>query len=480
MKTMHRISVFSGALAALALVPAWSASAQTSAPATKPTTKPVPYTVVRYDENYRPLADQPHKDFFDPIKYMPLGSNPDFYLSLGGQARYRYEFFDNNNFGAGPQDDNGFSLYRFFGNADLHLGQNVRAYVMAKSALEDGRDGGPRPVDADDFDIDQGFLDLTLPMGDGTSVTIRGGRQYLLYGAQRLVSPLEWTNTRRTFDGVKATAAWNTQHSTDAFWARPVIVDKGNLNESSDDVDLFGLYHTWKIGTARRLEPFAFYYDREGPDAGVGPLSTSVDEQRYTVGARYAATAGNLSYEFEGDYQLGDASDLDISAWSFATEVGYTFAGVPTKPKPFIGFDIASGDEDPTDSDLGTHNQLYPLGHAYFGYIDVIGRQNIMDLHPGLTLNVCKDVTFRGDYHMFWRQSDEDAVYNAAGGVLRADSGSSETYVGTEADLLITWQVDRHLGTYLGFSYFWAGDFIQDTGPDDDITFFYAAATYTF
>jgi hypothetical protein len=81
---------------------------------------------------------------------------------------------------------------------------------------------------------------------------------------------------------------------------------------------------------------------------------------------------------------------------------------------------------------------------------------------------------------MFWRQSDEDAVYNAAGGVLRADSGSSETYVGTEADLLITWQVDRHLGTYLGFSYFWAGDFIQDTGPDDDITFFYAAATYTF
>jgi hypothetical protein len=29
------------------------------------------------------------------------------------------------------------------------------------------------------------------------------GRQELLYGAQRLISPLDWANTRRTFEGGK-------------------------------------------------------------------------------------------------------------------------------------------------------------------------------------------------------------------------------------------------------------------------------------
>jgi hypothetical protein len=89
-------------------------------------------------------------------------------------------------------------------------------------------------------------------------------------------------------------------------------------------------------------------------------------------------------------------------------------------------------------------------------------------------------VTLRTDYHLFWRQSDDDALYNAAGGVQRADNGSDEMFVGSEIDLLLNWQIDRHWTFYTGYSHFFAGDFLQDTGPADDIDFLYAALQLTF
>ena len=75
---------------------------------------------------------------------------------------------------------------------------------------------------------------------------------------------------------------------------------------------------------------------------------------------------------------------------------------------------------------------LFPLGHAYFGYIDAIGRQNIIDLHPGVELtflenkSFAKKLSLRGDYHVFWRQSDDDALYGVQGQIQRADNGTDE------------------------------------------------------
>ena len=60
------------------------------------------YTPVRWNEDYLYLRDPARRtDLFDPIKYIPLNEEGDWYLSLGGQARYRYEWFENANFGAG-------------------------------------------------------------------------------------------------------------------------------------------------------------------------------------------------------------------------------------------------------------------------------------------------------------------------------------------------------------------------------------------
>src|SRR5688572_12487329 len=97
-------------------------------PAAAPLASPA-YTPVRWNEDYSYLkTSTAPADVFDPIKYIPLNDAGDWYLSLGAQARYRYEWFENANFGGGPQDSDGFHLLRLMGHADLHLGKNVRTF----------------------------------------------------------------------------------------------------------------------------------------------------------------------------------------------------------------------------------------------------------------------------------------------------------------------------------------------------------------
>jgi hypothetical protein len=481
---MNRVFAIALSVASVPAVVAVGAT-PASMPTTKPVAAPAPYTPVRWNEDYSYLKDPAKKkDFFDPIKYIPLNDEGDWYLSLGGQARYRYELFDSTNFGVGPQDDDGFNLGRFMGHADLHAGPYFRGFIQVISAVEGGRNPEPRPQDADDLDIHQGFIDVNLPLGLAKPVTFRGGRQNLIYGAQRLISPLDWTNVRRTFDGVKVATDPSKGNHVEAFWVHPVVVDKDDANSGNDDVVFTGVYDVQDLQAVfgkpagTKLDAYAFYNDNNGGQPLLG--------ETYTVGARFSSKPKPFDLDVEADYQFGNApADGDISAWSFAAVGGYTFP-VSTSPRIYVGGDVASGDDDPTDADRQTFNQLYPLGHAYFGYVDVIGRQNIIDLHPGAELTIlektkwARKLTASAEYHLFWRESDADAVYNAAGGVLRADGGSDETYVGSEIDLLVNWQIDRHTLAYFGYSHLFAGDFLEDTGPSEDIDFVYAALQYTF
>lgn len=476
-------------------------AAQTTAPTAPAPSPPDPgtgarpagYSVVSWNENWSFLSDPTRRsDFFDPIKFMPFNESGSVYLSLGGQFRERYEYFNNNNFGAGPQTEDGYYLHRFLAHADLHVGPYFRAFVEGISALMDHRNGGPRATDSDVFDLAQGFVDFSLPFVQRDSVTLRAGRQDLIYGAQRLISPLDWVNTRRTFDGVKMSLE-TRQNTLDAFLVRPVIVNDTHPDPDDAHTYFAGIYDTLKLpavlhGAGTTLELYLLSLDKTSRPALATSPATTVGSDTYTVGARFASVPKPFQIDVESDYQFGRSGAGTISAWSIAIEGGYTFEQAPLAPRTYLGFDAASGDRNPKNPDKQTFNQLFPLGHAYFGYIDAIGRQNIIDLHPGAELllaknrDFCQRLSLRGDFHLFWRQSTNDAVYNAAGGVLRASAGNvnHDAPIGNELDVLLNWQVDTHLSAYMGYSHFFAGDFIVHTGAHSDIDFAYAAVQYTF
>jgi hypothetical protein len=432
------------------------------------------YSIERWEEDYSNLKNPANRrDFFDPIKYVPLNSAGDQYLSFGGQARERYDYFNNSNFGAGAQDENGFFLTRLLAHADAHFGQNFRLFLQLNSAIVSDRVGGPRPGDADDFDIQQAFADVRFPINDSTAATLRVGRQELIYGAQRLISPNDWVNVRRTFDGAKVSLT-TSSNVLDAFVVRPVDVHKGSLNGEDESTWFAGIYNVTGRphlieGAHSKLDLYVLALDKQQSE--INP----VDSTTYTLGTRLHSTLGAWDFDVELDQQLGRINGDSISAWAAAAEAGYTFSQMTFSPRASLGLDIASGSPDAAHR----FNQLFPPTYTYLGHIYLFGRENIVDLHPGLKFDLTSSVVLQLDEHVFWRQNTHDAVYNLAGAVVRAGA-SDEAYVGNEFDAVVNWQIDRHLSAYLGYAHFFTGDFINDSGPSADVDFFYTAVTFTF
>jgi len=161
------------------------------------------YQLLRYDEDWSYLVDPSKRsDALDPLKYIPLNEEG-WYVSLGGEARLRYEYYSEFAFGAGPQDSNGYLLERYLFHADFHLGRRVRFFAQLQSGIETGRNGGPRPTDDDRLDLHQAFIDLKVIDEPRQSLTVRIGRHEMDFGAGRLISAGEGLNLRRSFDGTR-------------------------------------------------------------------------------------------------------------------------------------------------------------------------------------------------------------------------------------------------------------------------------------
>src|SRR5262245_39984398 len=202
-----------------------------------------PYQSLRYEEDWTYLNDKTQRsDAFDTLKYIPL--NERWYLSLGSEARIRYEYFDQFNFGAGPQDDNGYLLQRYLVHADVHFGKRVRVFTQLQSAISSGRNGGPRPTDDDRLDTHQAFLDLNF--GDEAKAwTLRVGRHEMEFGSGRLISTGEGLNVRRSFDGVRVIhrqGPWLINAQVDKL----VSIKRGLFNDGPDWSQTF-----WGIGGTR-------------------------------------------------------------------------------------------------------------------------------------------------------------------------------------------------------------------------------------
>ncbi len=456
-------------------------------PAQKPTPekpgfkRPTYNAVQRWKEDWshlRGLDRDRSGDPFDPIKFIPLNGDGSIYLSIGGGVRGRFEHFSN--FAFNPAFDDSYLLYHFLLHGDLHITQLVRVFVEGIDAESTFRDlpGGVRNSDVNALDLNQAFLDINIPFGTGNGgLTLRGGREGLAFGKQRLVSPLPWGNAYRHWDGFSAivdTHGWNAR----AFATQFSPVDKYGFDDPDAQTKFYGLYVTHgKPVDPVGVDVYFLGLDRDDPIAFNGTVG---EEERYTIGGRVFGKLHDFDYDVESAYQFGQVGAGDVSAWMFASEGGYTFKPVPLVPRFWLGFDYASGD-DSAGGDVGTFNQLFPLGHAYLGYIDIVGRQNIIDLHPGASIKAAKDrITLKAEGHFFWRAEEADALYNAGGGVVRKGAPGTSKQVGSEVDLVANYRFNQHFDMEFGYSHFFPGDFIRQTGPDDETDFFYFQTQYYF
>jgi alginate export protein len=442
-------------------------------------TAPPVYKPLRYNEDYFYLRDPAKRsDIWDSIKYIPLNSSGDWYLSLGGAARERYEYYNNYRWSSEPPPGNGYLLQRYLLHADLHLGPSFRIFGQLQSSLEDWREGGPRVTDEDRLDIHQLFADVrfALDEGDTDSLTLRIGRQEMSYGSQRLISVRESPNIRRAFDAVRVlTKVGDWQ--IDAFFTRPVEDDPGVFDDwGKDRIKFWGVYATHPAPLLQGAKIDLYYLGIDAPNAEF--VQGTADERRHSIGGRLYGKRSAWDYNFEGVFQWGKFGSGDIRGWTLASDTGYTFEDARFTPRLGLQADVISGDSNRNNNDLGTFNALFPKG-AYFGEIALIGPANLFDLHPTLEFHLTKSVTLTADWDIFWRYSTDDGIYGSGGNVLRGTDGSSR-FIGHQPSIGIEWQIERHATFNAAYSHFFSGDYIKKSGPDLDVDFVGVWTQYRF
>lgn len=155
-----------------------------------------------YDADYRYLRQPEQRTgaWWEPLKTASLSGSGEVYLALGGELRLRYEHVENNLWGEAPVPDDGYLWYRAMPYADLHLGPRVRLFGQLIAAFAGGVAPADTPVDETETDLLQGFAELQQPLGERV-LSLRGGRQLLTYGSERLISTRYGLNVLRPFDG---------------------------------------------------------------------------------------------------------------------------------------------------------------------------------------------------------------------------------------------------------------------------------------
>lgn len=437
-------------------------------------------TTPAYDIDFRYLDTAGYeKDFFDPVKRMDLGN--DWLLSFGGNFWYRYTHETDSRLNAAGTN-NDFHMLRTRFHADLWYKDKVRLFAEGIDARAFGSELPPLVTDRNHADILNLFTDIKVASVNNGPVYVRVGRQELLYGSQRLVSTLDWVNTRRTFQGVKAfwrTPGWDV----DAFWMRPMVIEKGNVDNWDTQQNFYGLWATHRPKPGHLIDLYFLSLDNNRNLSPSNVLAGNIlqgNSNLHTLGGRFVGNIDNFLYELEGMYQFGQRSNLDVSAFAVASGVGYRLP-LPMNPQAWIRYDFASGDSKSNDGRSNTFNQLFPFGHYYMGFLDRVGRQNIHDINAQFTLHPMPWVTFISQYHRFYLANNTDYLYNAAGlATMRDPTGQSGSHVGDEIDFRANFHVSRHQDVLVGYSKLFSGNYLEKQRPGISADLFYVQYNIRF
>ena len=405
------------------------------------------------------------------------------WFKLSGEFRTRGE--GRTAFGFREGNNDGYGLTRLRLNIDVRPTSWMQFFVQGQDSRVHGIDDSrsENPIFKDPFDIRQAYVSFGNREDGWVSVT--AGRQLLVYGSQRLVGALDWTNTSRSFDAVKLQLG--PSHSrVDVFSASVVAVNPDGFDRHRDGQNLHGIYGSFKKVLPKSVvEPFVLLKTNPRVISETGAVG---DLDVYTGGMRVASQPGaaddlaGVDYNIEVASQWGNSANASISAWAATTTVGYTMLDAPMSPRFSAEYSFASGDENPADGRVGTFDQLYPTAHLYYGYTDNVGWKNVHNPRVGFDFNPHRKLKVKIDYHWFWLANPNDHLYNAGSrAIVRAPSGGAQFRdVGTELDITFVYKVSKVLTVGGGFGHLFPGRFLETYSPGSATTFPYAFLSYKF
>lgn len=432
------------------------------------------YKPLFYDNNFSYINNPLYNDWYpgDRLKQIPLPWGCDSMLDIGGQYRARYHHEHNmRGLGLTGNDDN-FLLHRTRIFANAKVGDRFRAYVEYIDAESNYENFPPRSIEVNRSDLLNAFIDYKF-IDDccGGTLTGRLGRQELLYGSERLISPLDWANTRRTFDGVKfmwKDDCWNV----DLFYTQPVAVDPHNFDSPIEQEDFFGAWATYKAIQDQTIDLYALQFNN----------ALGANNFKYTtLGGRWMGTECDWLWDYEGGYQFGDNTNgSGHSAGFFTVGYGRKWSDNCWKPQLMAYYDWSSGGN--LQGAGQGFNHLFPLAHKYLGFMDLYGRSNIETPNVQLTFQPHEKWKCLVWYYYFFLQNANDTPYNVNMTPFNAGNAPASRDLGHEIDLTATYTINPRMDILIGYSHFFAGQYYANTPPGfpSNADFFYLQYQWNF
>ncbi len=421
---------------------------------------------------------------------------------VGGEFRVRYELkdkagsFPNRDFARNLVNSNDYFLVR----TKVHLGWTPSSwfYVYAE-----GRDAhafsDARPVDeTDTFDLHQAYLRL----GDSKQfpLSLRVGRQELIYSDQRYSGNADWSNLQRSFDAVKL------RFESDMFWleaftGRQVLPRDHHFNVVNDYDWFSGIYASTRQLVQWQDTDFYFLARNVGagsPTAITPTLGGPGPRDIYTLGTRWKSLPGKLGrwdYSFEMAGQFGSIvqgdSRLDHRAFAVNFSGGHTWPNTFGTPRLGLGYDFGSGDSNPTDGRHETFELLFGTNHRLYGNMDLMGLRNMHIPRLEASIKPRQNVNVSIEWLGFWLADTADFFYPESG-AGRSQNGYGlnpdfPSYVGNELDVLVDWRMTSWGLLRAGYGHFFVGDYIRQSidsvaadGGALDANWFYIQASVRF
>lgn len=434
-------------------------------------------------------------------------------VKLGGQMRTRAEYA--NGFyqtptsnatlggatgiagrGKATDDDYVMNQTRLWADADVN--EHLRVFIQLQDARVFGAEGttvgfANPGFENSIFDVHQGYFDLRklfdLPL------TVRVGRQEIIWGDHRVIGNFVWSNVGRVFDGGRFMWDTDTIHA-EAF---AVKVDEDGYfatdgSDSSDETAYAAQLGLKKLVPGALLELMYIHKNDQDTLANVATASGYAVPgdgpiEIHDIGARIDGKIPNLDaidYTLEAHGQFGKYGDQNQKAWAFAGRAGYTFKDLAWKPRFGFEYDYASGDDDQDDNDHETFDNLYPTNHwqGNYGFVDLLSWQNMHDFRWNVKVVPTNKLTVQVDYHWYLLAQEEDGWYLANGALATPRPGTGydddSNDLAQEIDLTVSYQLYKNVGVLAGYSFFKADDWIKDNIDDIDTSWGYLQTTVTF
>jgi Alginate export len=395
------------------------------------------------------------------------------FYDIGGEYRLR-QHSENNMRGlglTGLDDDFLLRRTRLFGNFEFT--KDIRVFGEMIDARDNFNNQAPRAIEVNEYDMLNLFIDARLWSEGDRSLSVKAGRQELLLGDQRLISPLDWANTRRTFDGYRATAKSKTL-TVDGFYTNPVLVSEKSFDSPDLQQEFMGLYSSYTGSENKVLDLYALRYNNA---SGVNNFDFN------TLGGRLNGSEGDKLYDLEISYQLGRNTDGSAhTAQSYTGGLGRKLnSASPLNPTLWVYMDWASGD-NARGAGNGFHH-LFPLAHRYNGFMDLFGRRNLGDANTFLSFKPSTKWTMLVWYHYFFLANQNDTPYSIVMRPFNPANAPGSRELGSELDLLGTYSISARQQLLVGYSHFWAGAYYDTTTgvpTNDDANFLYTQWSVAF